>query len=328
MKKIIQIIISFILGVCVSAAAVWVLSVKRNPDISNQFDSETRKAIQEKHITKTVDIQAHNLAFVFDPQTVINIADLAGEIVPVKENIPVNMDSPSSFEISIAYAILSLNSELSLKLIKEQSFPDDSSGIRLQKMSYIVYNGKPAVQLSGKVRVVEWTYFSMIALLKADSSAEKIIIEPVKISPFRSAKILRVMSKTGLTIEKFIHPVKGSPLVIERNVMTLFPFRMFPKPNINGLIRKINCESGKIILTLGDLPQKITTYPGNWIQLKGGIVSFGDLTMRGGTVLLHDSDPADYFAFSMTEYSRMISAHGLFRMRPDGSLDGIVGDYK
>jgi hypothetical protein len=266
----------------------------------------------------TVRAEMRNVDYHVDPDIVLHIRYLRGELVPARP------DDPPVFEDGASYTMRIQSSEI---------FVDTASLALLMNRKVFGYRGAPIRDLhlavdgeelvqKGRLGSLSFTIRSAVSL----TSAGEIRLHPVDV------KVLGInadglMDKLGIELEEMITVRGGRGIRIEENDFLLDVAVVLPPPRIEGKLTGIRLVPGGVVQRFGpadSLPARRffgdTALVANYMAYRGGSIRFGKLTMAGTDLTIVDADPRDRFDFYLGRYHEQLVA-GTHRTTPE---DGLV----
>jgi hypothetical protein len=147
------------------------------------------------------------------------------------------------------------------------------------------------------------------------------------------------MKILGLELEKLVKLRQDRGVRIAGNDLLISADRMLPPPQIQGNVKAVRLEQGRMVLTFGSPGQPALSPPDrsspNYMYYQGGTLAFGRLTMRDTELEIVDADPRDPFDFFLDHYNEQLVAgydenlpdHGLLVHMPDYGKIGKRGGH-
>jgi hypothetical protein len=332
-KKIILLQILLILLLLGSTASLigvhYYLTTKRidrddspTPEPVKKFSTSSRKG---------TFLEAKNVLFRFKKNISLEIPKLYGELVP-KENLTiVNFDDVKSFVIKINNGEAYASKEVLEVIFKDYVFNFPDSALKIGNIDFPEEEGSK-IKLTGEIHFIFWLEFEMIGLLSLDSTTNTLVISADQITALGISKTKPLLGLVGLSLEKLLPMPKGRGIEIHGNEIIVYPFQIFPPPQMEGKISKVAIKNKKLHLTLDSLekislPKPPEPNAKNYLYLNQGDVKFGKLFMTNTNLQMIDKDPSDYLDFYMEQYFKTLTIGGSALVLPDQSLKVIMPDY-
>jgi hypothetical protein len=266
----------------------------------------------------TVRAEMRNVDYHVDPEIVLHIRYLKGELVPVRT------DAPPVFEDGRSYAMRVQSAEI---------FVDTVSLALLINRNVFGYRGAPIHDLhlrvdgqeliqKGKLGNLSFTIRSTVSL----TPAGEIRMHPVDV------KVLGInadglMDKLGIELDEMVKVQQGRGIRIEENDFVLDVASILPPPRIQGKLSSVRLTAAGMIQRFGSADSLAarrffgdTAMVANYMSYHGSSIRFGKLTMAGTDLTIVDADPKDRFDFFLGRYHDQLVA-GTHRTTPE---DGLV----
>ena len=267
--------------------------------------------------SQTVRAEMRNVDYHVDPDIVLHIAYLRGELVPSR-------GAPAVFEDGRSYSMRIQSSEI---------FVDTVSLALLINRNVFGYRGAPIRDLhlrvegqelvqKGKLGTLPFTIHSTVSL----TPAGEIRLHPVDV------KVLGInadglMDKLGIELDEMVKVQGGRGIRIEENDFVLDVASVLPPPRIQGKLTAVRLVPAGMVQRFGSpdsLPPRRffgdTALVANYMAYRGSTIRFGKLTMAGTDLTIVDADPRDGFDFFLGRYHEQLVA-GSHRTTPE---DGLV----
>ncbi|MDE1176864.1 MAG: hypothetical protein PW789_09680 [Edaphobacter sp.] len=115
---------------------------------------------------------------------------------------------------------------------------------------------------------------------------------------------------------------------IDGNDIYLDTTKLLPPPHVRGQIGTIVVNAPDIVVTYGSTTiddEKDLEKWHNFLRLRGGIVSFGKLTMQKADLTLIDASDDMWFDLDLANYRQQM-VKGYSRMTPDNGVEMFMPD--
>jgi hypothetical protein len=277
-----------------------------------------RPPVSPSDSSATVRAEMRNVDYHVDPDIVLHIRYLKGEMIPARA------DAPPVFEDGRSYSMRVQSSEI---------FVDTVSLALLINRNVFGYRGAPIHDLhlrvegqeliqKGKLGNLSFTIRSTVSL----TPAGEIRLHPVDV------KVLGInadglMDKLGIELDEMVKVQQGRGIRIEENDFVLDVASILPPPRIQGKLSSVRLTPAGMVQQFGakdSLPPRRffgdSAVVSNYMAYHGSSIRFGKLTMRGPDLTIVDADPKDRFDFFLGRYHEQLVA-GTHRTTPD---DGLV----
>jgi hypothetical protein len=272
-----------------------------------------------------VNMLMKNVNYHLTDSIIVHIISFNGKLTPKPDQMVV-FDDRQSFEVNVDSANVRLNTTSLTNDLNDFVFakPDAPlkkltatiQGDQLTVKGLLVNKGGIPFSSTGTLAVTPK------GMIRVHTTKVEALHLPVK----------GLMDMLGLDISKLVNANKVEGVSVDKDDLILDPQVILPPPQLHGRLTSIKIENGEIAITFtaeekGSEPA-LTNNCGarNYLQLKGGTVRFGKLTMSDSDLVLLDMEPADPFDFSIDHYKEQLVA-GYSKMTPQGGLCSRVPDF-
>lgn len=265
-----------------------------------------------------VGAEMRNVDYHVDPDIILHIGYLKGELVPVRAGEPLVFEDGRSYTMRIISSEIFIDTVSLGVLINRQVF--GYRGAPIHDL-HLAVDGQELVQ-KGKLGNLSFTIRSTVSL----TPAGEIRMHPVDV------KVLGInadglMDKLGIELDEMVKVQQGRGIRIEDNDFVLDVAVVLPPPRIQGKLSSVRLVPGGMIQRFGSpdsLPPRRffgdTAQVSNYMAYRGSTIRFGKLTMHGTDLTIVDADPRDRFGFFLARYHDQLVA-GTHRTTPE---DGLV----
>ena len=267
---------------------------------------------------RTVRAEMRNVDYHVDPDIVLHIRYLRGELVPSRDSEPAVFEDGDSYAMRIQSSEIFVDTASLALLINRNVFGYRGAPIR---DLHLRVEGQELVQ-KGKLGTLPFTIHSTVSL----TSTGEIRLHPVDV------KVLGInadglMDKLGIELDEMVKVQRGRGIRIEENDFVLDVASVLPPPRIRGKLTSISLVPAGMVQRFGSpdsLPPRRffgdTALVSNYMAYRGSTIRFGKLTMAGTDLTIVDADPRDRFDFFLGRYHEQLVA-GTHRTTPE---DGLV----
>jgi hypothetical protein len=256
----------------------------------------------------------------------IDIASMSGKLTPKSDQVVI-FDDKQSFSIDIASAnvrisAISLTNDLN-------DFVFAAQGAPLKKLSASIEGDQLSVKglLASKGDIP----FETVATLTLTPEG-MIRVHPTTVKALK-LPVKGLLDLLGLDAAKLLNAKKVEGVSLDKDDLIFDPQVMFPPPRLRGQLSGIAIQNGEIALKFGPRnaagnqpPLKNKCGGRNYLQLEGGTVRAGKITMTDTDLTLVDADPADPFDFALDHYKEILGA-GYVKMTAQGGVCVHMPDY-
>ena len=270
---------------------------------------------------KAVQVQMRNVMYHYADNIAVHIRRLAGELVPVKGDLPI-FDDKNSFTLHVNQAEMAITPDAMANVLNQYVFASKDAPIK--DVSMRIKNGR--LNIKGKLHNKGDVSFETDSTLSVTPDG-KIRLHAEKIKALHlPAKGL--MDLFGIEIADLIKNGKVNGVTAEKDDLILDPAQALPPPHIAGKVTAVRLEGNNIVQVFGE-PQKYkwaNVAAQNYMAYSGNRLKFGKLTMDHTDMVLIDPDPRDPFDFYLDHYKDQLVA-GYTKTTPAFGLRVFMVDY-
>ncbi|HEY2431523.1 MAG TPA: hypothetical protein VGI12_02545 [Vicinamibacterales bacterium] len=270
--------------------------------------------------TGGVGIDMRNVHLRVAADAALDINWLHGTLRPTRPGqIPV-FDDPSSFDMAIEDAELSIDAA-SLTALVNHAFAFKGSNLSDLTVSfegpYIVQHGK----LSKGV-TVPFTVTASVSV--TPEGLLRIHPEKMKTAGVPASGLMHLF---GIELDNLVHQNPARGIRIEKDDLLLDSGKMLPPPATSGHLVGAAVRDNHLMQTFGRGAALRPKSGGNYIWFRGGTIRFGKLTMSDADLQLIDQQQADPFDFYSAKYDAQLVA-GYSKNTPQHGLRTYMPDYR
>src|SRR6185437_10320256 len=285
------------------------------------FAARQESPQKEQGKAGVVQVQMRNVMYHYADNIAVHIRRLAGELVPVKGDLPI-FDDKNSFTLHVSQAEMAITPDAMANVLNQYVFASKDAPIK--DVSMRIKNGR--LDIKGKLHNKGDVSFETESTLSVTPDG-KIRRHAEKIKALHlPAKGL--MDLFGIEIADLIKNGKVNGVTAEKDDLILDPAQALPPPHIAGKVTAVRLEGNNIVQVFGE-PQKYkwaNVGVQNYMAYSGNRLKFGKLTMDHTDMVLIDPDPRDPFDFYLDHYRDQLVA-GYTRTTPAFGLRVFMVDY-
>jgi hypothetical protein len=279
---------------------------------------------QQDQPTKTTAVQTEmrNVMYHFTDKVTVQILQLRGTLVPVRQDSLPIFDDSRSFNLEISSADINMTTDSLANVLNQYVFA--ASDAPLKGLS-ITAEGN-SLKVKGKLHAKGDISFETVGTISATPEGQiRIHAEKVKAAHL---PVKGLMELLGLKIADLINTKKVRGVRSEENDLILDPEQILPPPHIEGRITAVRIQGNQIVQVYGNKPKADPTpaVSGNYMAYHGAQLRFGKLTMSDTDMILIDMDPKDPFDFYLDHYRDQLAA-GYTKITPEFGLRVFMRDY-
>ena len=272
------------------------------------------------------DVLIHHVIFRENSGLRLRAEWLRGRLYPARRGVVPSFDDPTSFRVEIeegrtALALDTLASVLAPTLLK---------GSQLSKVR-ITAQGSQQVRIDAVLHKVVPLPIRVIGQIGTTRDGRlSIQIRSIKVLRIPLAGLLHVVKVNAADL---VHLANSKAIELNGDSIYIRTEDLLPAPRKHGVVTSVHfTPEGDLVEEYGheklDNPTAGKWPSGKWhnyMQLKGGTIRFGRLTMDHADLVLIDQSPGDWFEFDLAHYKEQIVA-GDMHMTPSGGLQVFTPD--
>jgi hypothetical protein len=270
--------------------------------------------------TQDVGIDMRNVHLHVAADAVLDVAWLHGRLRPAKAGQTPVFDDPTSFDMAIEDAELSIDAP-SLTALVNRAFSFKGSNLSDLKVSFegplLVQHGKLSKGVTVPFSVRASVSVTPEGLLRVHPEKTKTAGVPAQ----------GLMHLFGIELDNLVHANPAGGIRIEGNDLLLDPGRLLPAPATSGHLVRADVRDNHLVQIFGRGAAGRPKGGGNYIWFRGGTIRFGKLTMSDADLQLIDMQPADAFDFYSAKYDAQLVA-GYSKNTPQHGLRTYMPDYR
>ncbi len=274
--------------------------------------------------TPAVQTEMRNVTLHVDDAIVLEVRRLRGELVPTKPGEPPTFDEKDSFVVRVDSAEVAIDVGSLSRLLNRYVF--DYAGSPLRAIDVKTVDG--AVELRGTLRKGVDVPFSIRADVRVDRNAE-LRLHPSSIKAL-GIPAKRLLQWFGVELASLVRLKGDRGVRVDGDDFVLNTARLLPPPRIEGRLRAVRVEPGRIVELFGPgraAPLHPPEPNTNYMYYRGGVLRFGKLTMTDADLELIDERPDDPFDFFQDRYNDQLVA-GYSKNTPTHGLKVYMPDYR
>lgn len=263
-------------------------------------------------------IYAHNLMLEKGPGFRVYVPWLRGEMIRLNRNVNPSFDEPDTFALEIKSGVIHTNvGDLT-------NFLDDA--LAKSSLRNVALSGDgDQIKLRGTLHNVVPLPIEMVATISV-APANRVQLHVTKLSVLKMP-VKGLLGDFHLTVASLFHPGNIPGVEVSGDDLFLDTEKLLPPPHIRGQLASVRIANPDVEEIYGNAQEDVTRVAQwrNFLQLRGGTIDFGKLTMRHVDVIMvdlandawFDLDLAHYQEQLVNGYTRMTSQAGLQIFMPD-----------
>lgn len=313
MKRWILILVAVLIGSTLLASGVVLYCAPEGPPAGSP--ALVPPPPDTSHLVRA---RMRNVAYRIDRDLIMSIEYLVGWLEPTqRDSVPV-FDQPGSFRITVASAVVALDTLSLSHLLNRYVF--GYRGSPIHGLAVSVEDG--LLKQHGKLGTLSFTIKSSITV--TPEGLIRLHPEDVKVLGINADGF---MDKLGIELDEMVKLKQGIGARVVANDFLIDPSVIVPPPRLEATLRRVRLTPGAMVLefgprdSLGPQPYFSAEAPAkNFMSFTGARLRFGKLTMNGTDMVIVDADESDPLDFSLKHYHAQLVA-GRHRTTPE---DGLV----
>jgi len=314
------------LAIAVAALLLTSLTHPGRARASVASDSAATRAYAALDSSLWMDMR--NVDLHVDPEHMMHVRSLRGEVVSNTPGAIPSLDHPASFHVRATSGTVALDGEGITALLNEIAF--NYPGAPIKHLRVTVGNGE--VEQQGTLHKGVDIAFKMwaVPVLQPDG---RIKLHPNKLT-ILGVNGLLLMHALHLHLASMMDLSKAHGVSVSGDDLYLDPLAIIPPPTVTGKLSAVRVEGSLLVQefqrTADDSVFGTFVRPDsgsrNYIYFRGGDLRFGKLTMTDTDLLIHDADESDPFDLYFPAYNKQLIA-GHTKNLPDFGLRTWMVDY-
>jgi hypothetical protein len=136
-----------------------------------------------------------------------------------------------------------------------------------------------------------------------------------------------LLGEFHLSLSSLFSPGNISGIEVSGNDIFFDPVKLLPPPHIRGELTGVRIVNPDVEETYGNAQEDVTRVAQwrNFLQLRGGTIDFGKLTMHHVDLIMVDLSNDAWFDLDLTHYQEQL-VNGYTRMTPEAGLQIFMPD--
>ena len=242
---------------------------------------------------------------------------LRGLMVRTARNINPSFDEPDSFVIDVKTGVIHTNVGDLANFLNEETASAPFRGITLS-------GDGDTIKVHGTLHKIFPLPVEMIATLGV-APVNRIQIHVTKLDVLK-IPLKGLLGSFHIEVANLFHP--GIPGVeVSGNDIFLNTQKLLPPPHIRGELTSVRIVNPDVEEVYGNAKEDMTRVEQwrNYLQLNGGTIDFGKLTMRHVDLIMIDLSDDAWFDLDLANYQEQL-VNGYTRMTPQAGLQIFMPD--
>lgn len=243
---------------------------------------------------------------------------LRGEIIRINRSINPSFDEPDSFVLDVKTGVVHtnvgdltnfLNQGLTNSPLKNVTLSGDGDQIKLRGTLHKIV--PLPIELVGTIAV---------------APANRIQLHVTQLSVLKMP-VKALLGEFHLSLSSLFSPGNISGIEVSGNDVFFDPMKLLPPPHIRGELTGVRIVNPDVEEVYGNAQEDVTRVAQwrNFLQLRGGTIDFGKLTMRHVDLIMVDLSNDAWFDLDLAHYQEQL-VNGYTHMTPEAGLQIFMPD--
>jgi hypothetical protein len=263
-------------------------------------------------------VYAHNLMLRKGPGFRVYVPWLRGEMIRLNRNVNPSFDDPDTFALEIKSGVIHTNvGDLT-------NFLDDA--LAKSSLRKVALSGDgDQINVRGTLHNIVPLPIEMIATISV-APANRVKLHVTKLSVLKMP-VKGLLGGFHLTVSSLFHPGNIPGVEVSGNDLFLDTEKLLPPPHIRGQLTSVRIANPDVEEIYGNAQEDVTRVAQwrNFLQLRGGTIDFGKLTMHQVDVIMVDLANDAWFDLDLAHYQEQL-VNGYTRMTPQAGLQIFMPD--
>ena len=296
------------------------LSDKSSTGASTYGQTSNRlSAIEPEQASESgsTNVKAHNLLLRKGPNFRVYVRWLRGKMIRTRREVDPSFDDPESFVINVETGVLRAN-------IGDINHYLNTAGYSNLKNLTLSGDGNQ-FRLKGTVHKIVPLPIELTGTITA-APDNRIQMHIAKVSVL-SVPLKGVLGRIHVTPSDLFHPGATPGIAIMGDDIFLETQKLLPPPHLRGQLTAVRIVNPDLEETYGNAENAVSQFEQwrNFLQLSGGTIDFGKLTMHHVDLIMIDISNDAWFDLDLAHYQEQI-VNGYTRMTPEAGLQIFMPD--
>jgi hypothetical protein len=243
---------------------------------------------------------------------------LRGAIIRVNRGINPSFDEPDSFVLDVKTGVIHtnvgdltnfLNQGLTNSPLKNVTLSGDGDQLKLHGTLHKIV--PLPIELVGTIAV---------------APANRIQLHVTQLSVLKMP-VKALLGEFHLSLSSLFSPGDIPGIEVSGNDVFFDPVKLLPPPHIRGELTGVRIVNPDVEEVYGNAQEDVTRVAQwrNFLQLRGGTIDFGKLTMRHVDLIMVDLSDDAWFDLDLAHYQEQL-VNGYTRMTPEAGLQIFMPD--
>jgi hypothetical protein len=280
----------------------------------------------------------HNVKYRFAENVSVQINDLKGAIVAIRDRQTAVFDDKESFKVRIDAAEVAISPQDLANLLNQFVFSRPGSQLAGISVATVTQSGSHQghLKIKGRLRDKGDLPFEMEGALVPTLDG-KLRLHGEKMKALK-IPVSGLMGAFGIEIDDLIKSGKVPGVSTEENDLVFDLEQMLPAPRIEGKVTRVRVEPNTIVYTIARDPngardaktasdgKPMPKLRGNYMEFLVDRMVVGKFTMENCDIVILDSDPSDPLDFFLDRYKEQLAA-GSLKIGTNSQVRAYIKDY-
>jgi len=264
------------------------------------------------------NVYAHNLMLRKGTGFRVYVRWLRGQMVRADRNVNPSFDEPDSFALDVKTGVIHTN------VGDLNNFLND--GLKNSALRNITLSGDgDQIKLDGTLHKIVPLPIEMIGTI-AVAAGNRIQLHVTKLSVLKMP-LKGLLGDVHLSISSLFHPGNVPGMEVSGNDIFFDTEKLLPPPHVRGQLTSVRIVNPDVEEVYGNAREDLTRIAQwrNFLQLQGGTIDFGKLTMHHVDLIMVDLSNDAWFDLDLAHYQEQL-VNGYTRMTPEAGLQIFMPD--
>lgn len=273
-----------------------------------------------------VESEMRNVDYRVDDKVTLKIAYLRGTLRSTRPNEPPWFDDPTSFDIALDSAVVSITAQSLTAMLNTYVFNYPGSDI---KNLEVKIEGNELLQTGTLDKAINLPFRIKSSISVTPDGRLRLHPTHVKVA---GLGVRGLMKFFGIELQNMVKVKGGRGVEVEKDDFLLSVEGLLPPPRIKGRVRSVQVANGVVMQTLvGTTTRTVPRMSPaakveNYMLYQGRVLRFGKLTMNATDLQIVDGDQKDPFDFFLGKLNEQLVAGSSRNLRDYGLLTTLP-DY-
>ena len=243
---------------------------------------------------------------------------LRGEIIRVNRSINPSFDEPDSFVLDVKTGVVHTNVGDLTNFLNQ--------GLTNSPLKNVTLSGDgDQIKLHGTLHKIVPLPIELTATI-AVAPANRIQLHVTQLSVLKMP-VKALLGEFHLSLSSLFSPGNIPGIEVSGNDVFFDPVKLLPAPHIRGELTGVRIVNPDVEEVYGNAQEDVTRVAQwrNFLQLRGGTIDFGKLTMHHVDLIMVDLSNDAWFDLDLAHYQEQL-VNGYTRMTPEAGLQIFMPD--